>query len=1448
MQRPALLRGRLPAFLLFVLSVAVVEASPGTLSSDPAGLWRPVDEAAVVARRASTLGVSRAGGADRFLVPSETRTFLLDRRATEARLAAVPQEAAGPLTEVGEEIALPTPSGGFARFLIVESPLMEPKLAGAFPELRTFLVQGIDDPAASGRLDLTPTGFRGVILTPEGSYFIDPYWKGDAEVHQVYYRRKFADLKKAAAFSCGVIGGAKTVADLEREAELFDRSLSSTAARPTGATLRTYRAAVAATAEYSAAVSGTTPGNKLTALSNLITTVNRVSAIYERDLSIRLVLVANNDQLVFLDGATDGYTNSDGASLLTENQTKLDTVIGSANYDIGHVFSTGGGGLAGLGVVCRAGLKAQGETGSPTPRGDPYDVDYVAHEMGHQFGGNHPFNGTSSNCSGGNRNATTAYEVGSGTTIMAYAGICSPQDIAPNSDDYFHTVSYDEIDTYTSTTATCSVSTVTGNSVPVIAVLTNRVIPANTPFALTASATDANGDTLTYCWEEFDRGAAQDPTAAPRDNGSSPIFRSFHPSRNPTRLFPSLTYILNNANVPPATVGSYASGEFLPTTNRTMTYRVTVRDNRAGGGGSNWASMTVQSVNTGAAFAITSNNTTSTIAAGASVPLTWNVAGTTANGINCSNVRITLSTDGGQTFPIELLASTPNDGSESVVIPNVAQVATSQARLKVEAVGNVFFDINDANLTITSSVAAPTFTVSSSVTVVRGAATATTSTVGTVGGTAPFTATVLDAPSDATVTAAVTGTSVAVTAQAACALTTTNTSRTYPMTVVITDGNGSKISRSVNLIVQPNAAPSVGTYAAASVSIGGGAVVVTPSAGPTDTNGNLPASPFTVTPATLPGGGTVTINQTTGAVTITPTAGTTAGARTIRVAITDSCGATLLREFTATAVLSGSAIAAGGAASITLEGCAPTNNAIDPGESVTVSLPLLNSGGASTTGAVTAVLLPTGGVTNPSGVQSYGTLAAGGSASRTFSFTASGTCGGTLTLTLDVQDTVRSYGTVTYVLTFGVSGTNGLFSQNFDSVVAPALPSGWTSAVASGAMVNWATSTTTPDTAPNAVFATPVTTSSEVVLTSPSIAIPAGAASLQLQFKHRWSLETNYDGGVLEIATGAGGFADILAAGGSFAAGGYTSTIDTGFGNPLAGRSAWSGSANAAYTTTTVNLPSSLAGQSVRFRFRLGSDTSTVASGTTWRIDSLVLQSSGSSCASCAVAPTFTSAAPAVPVVASRAYSHQFTASGSPAATFSLTGGTLPPGLSLTTGGLLSGTVTAPGNGSYPGITVTAANGTLPNATQTFSLPVVTRATDFIASYGYSGANALDDADPDGDGTVNLLEYAIGSVPNAPDRAAIVADTVVNAGSTYLRLTFPRSSLATDLSYIVETAASPDAVTWTEVARSDAGAALSGAGALSDSGTAPSFTCSARDTTALGGVNRYIRLRIVAAP
>jgi hypothetical protein len=593
-----------------------------------------------------------------------SRVVALDAAGLAQRLRGAPHESA-PRSE-WLRVSLPMPEGGEARFAVAETPVLAPELARRYPEIRTWAGQGVDDPSATVRLDVTPQGFHAMVLSGARTILIDPETRGDLATSVVTEAR---DLSAGAKrFRC------------ELDASRTHALPAAPVAASNGATRREYRLALAADGEYTQFQGGTKP----LALSAMTTTMNRVNGIYEKEVAVRFLLVANDDLLIYTDPATDPYTNDNGTTMLAENQVNVDAVIGANNYDVGHVFSTGGGGLAQLGSACDAASKAMGVTGSSSPTGDAFDVDFVCHELGHQLGANHSFNSTTGNCA--MRNAATAYEPGSGSTIMGYAGTCDAADLQPNSDPYFHAISFDEIVAYIAAGGdACANKVATGNNPPSVSAGTSHTIPAGTPFTLTASGSDPDGDPLTFAWEEFDLGTAAPPDA---DDGTRPIFRSFAPTSALARTFPRLADILS---------GTPTFGETLPVTSRAMTFRVTARDNRTGGGGVASATTTVTTTTSAGPFMVTAPSTAVSWTGGSTQQVTWDAAGTASAPVSCANVKITFSSDGGATFPTTVAASVPNNGAASITVPNIP---TTTARIAVGCTTNVFFDVNHASFTV----------------------------------------------------------------------------------------------------------------------------------------------------------------------------------------------------------------------------------------------------------------------------------------------------------------------------------------------------------------------------------------------------------------------------------------------------------------------------------------------------------------------------------------------------------------------------------------------------------------------------------------------------------------------------------------------------------------------------------------------------------------------------
>lgn len=679
----------------FVLITLIFSIFVSAQSNDK--VWQEIDDSDIGKRPVN-----------RSVNPTEYKTYELNTRALRAILESAPMEFTDASRNEPIFLYLPMPDGSFDQFRIENSPIMEEGLAIKFPEIQTYRGYGIDDPTASVRFDLMPSGFHAMILSSQGSVYIDPYAQGDTENYISYFKK---NVRKSKDFVCE-FDEQKDFDSISTPDKFDPKEFLSGIDAPSvisGTDLRTYRLALAATNEYTVAVGGNTVAGALAAQMLIM---NRVNGVYERELAIRMVTIANNNLIIYAadnmcggvpcTSANDPYTNSNGSTMLTENTNNLNAVIMTANYDIGHVFSTGGGGVATLNGPC-GGNKARGVTGLPNPVGDPFAIDYVAHEMGHQWGSNHTFNGASGSCAGGNRSAANAYEPGSGITIMAYAGICGTQNLANNSIDTFHVRSLEVIVAFSQTGGgnACAMTIPTGNTPPAVSVIGGATynIPKQTPFALTASATDINNDPITYDWQEYNLGAST--TAVPNtdsDGSARPIFRPFLPVPTGTRTFPALPHILNSANVPPPTTAGFLTGELLPAITRTMNFQVIARDSRANGGGINTATAMVIVDGNSGPFVVTAPNTNVSWQGNSQQTVTWNVTNTTNAPVSAANVQILLSTDGGLTFPTTLLASTPNDGTQLLAIPNTP---STTARIKVQGVSNIFFDISDANFTIT---------------------------------------------------------------------------------------------------------------------------------------------------------------------------------------------------------------------------------------------------------------------------------------------------------------------------------------------------------------------------------------------------------------------------------------------------------------------------------------------------------------------------------------------------------------------------------------------------------------------------------------------------------------------------------------------------------------------------------------------------------------------------
>nr|WP_321234047.1 immunoglobulin-like domain-containing protein [uncultured Psychroserpens sp.] len=599
----------------------------------------------------------------------KTQTFTLNINGLKQALSKAPDRKFLHNGASGVILSFPNDEGQFERFRIAEASVLSAELQERYPDIRSYVGQGIDDPSATIRFSVSPLGFQSMRLSANmPATFIEAYSQ-DLTQYAAYKRADRLDYSDD--FECTVTDQVNKQMDNGMQQRNADDGI-----------LRTYRLAVSTTGEYTAYHGGT----KALALAAINQTMTRVNGIFENDFNVTMVLISNTDDVIYTNANSDPYSNG---SFNGQLQSTLTSVIGESNYDIGHLFAraSNNGNAGCIGCVCVNGQKGSAFTSRTDPEGDPFDVDYVAHEIGHQFGGNHTwtFNG--------NEGTNAQMEPGSGSTIMGYAGITGATDVQSNSDPYFHARSIEQITDYIKTTS-CQTNTNTGNAVPTADAGSNYTIPKGTAFVLEGSGSDANsGDVLTYCWEQYDENNAS--TTYPSVTATSGVaFRSYSPSTNTDRYFPRLSTIKSGA--------TSWQWEAVPNVARSLNFRLTVRDNRAGGAANNSDDMVVSVNGTAGPFVVNSPNTNVTWNAGTTQTVTWNVAGTTGNGVNAANVDIFLSTDGGDTYPIALASGVTNDGSHDIVVPNSQG---NQNRIMVRGANNIFFDISNSNFTIAGQVA-----------------------------------------------------------------------------------------------------------------------------------------------------------------------------------------------------------------------------------------------------------------------------------------------------------------------------------------------------------------------------------------------------------------------------------------------------------------------------------------------------------------------------------------------------------------------------------------------------------------------------------------------------------------------------------------------------------------------------------------------------------------------
>ena len=562
-------------------------------------------------------------------------------------------------------LSFPNTQGELEKYNIVEASVMHPDLQAKYPEIRSYVGYGIDTPTAYLRFSLSPyKGLTGIVLGKEKAEIFEPVANSKTQF-RVNYK---SNLDKTEGFNCSTLDALSTAANKTNGLKDADDS-----------THRRYTLALSVTAEYANFHGGTLASVN----AALAATVTNVNAVFENDFNVTLELAANNDNVIYFNAATDPYSGFSNYG--TEVQNTLDTQIGDTNYDVGHLLSAiGFDGNAGcIGCVCTSGLKGSAYASDNIPDGFNFDIDLVAHEIGHQFGANHTWTHD------GNEGSDVQMEPGSGSTIMGYAGIAASANIQLNSDPYFHAISIEQVTTFIKTT-TCAIETNTGNTTPTADAGPDLTLPIGTPFKLVGIGDDDDvSDIITFCWEQINENNAITIYPNPNSgNDDAVLFRSFSPTISNTRYFPNLSDLRFGVNA--------NQWEKIPNVGRTADFRLTVRDNKPGGANNTHDDMRVTFDPNYGPFQITSQNTTGiSWASGSTETITWDVNNTNTL-LGATNVNILLSIDGGETYA-EIVSNIPNNGSYALTVPNSP---SPDCRLMIAPTNNNFFAINAEDFAI----------------------------------------------------------------------------------------------------------------------------------------------------------------------------------------------------------------------------------------------------------------------------------------------------------------------------------------------------------------------------------------------------------------------------------------------------------------------------------------------------------------------------------------------------------------------------------------------------------------------------------------------------------------------------------------------------------------------------------------------------------------------------